>query len=221
MIVRFKMKFFIDTANLEEIKEATSLGILDGVTTNPSLLAKEKGPYREILAEICKMVKGPVSAEVVALDVENMLREAEDLASIAENITIKVPITKDGIKAIKRLSEQGIMTNATLCFSPMQALMVAKAGATFVSPFVGRLDDVSHFGMELIKQIVTIYDNYGFETEVLVASVRNPLHVVEAAMMGAHVATIPFKVIESLVRHPLTDVGLKKFLEDWEKVNKG
>jgi transaldolase len=215
------MKFFIDTANLEEIKEATSLGILDGVTTNPSLLAKEKGPYREILAEICKMVKGPVSAEVVALDVENMLREAEDLASIAENITIKVPITKDGIKAIKRLSEQGIMTNATLCFSPMQALMVAKAGATFVSPFVGRLDDVSHFGMELIKQIVTIYDNYGFETEVLVASVRNPLHVVEAAMMGAHVATIPFKVIESLVRHPLTDVGLKKFLEDWEKVNKG
>lgn len=215
------MKFFIDTANLEEIKEATSLGILDGVTTNPSLLAKEKGPYREILAEICKMVKGPVSAEVVALDVENMLREAEDLASIAENITIKVPITKDGIKAIKRLSEQGIMTNATLCFSPMQALMVAKAGATFVSPFVGRLDDVSHFGMELIKQIVTMYDNYGFETEVLVASVRNPLHVVEAAMMGAHVATIPFKVIESLVRHPLTDVGLKKFLEDWEKVNKG
>lgn len=215
------MKFFIDTANLEEIKEATSLGILDGVTTNPSLLAKEKGPYREILAEICKMVKGPVSAEVVALDVENMLREAEDLASIAENITIKVPITKDGIKAIKRLSEQGIMTNATLCFSPMQALMVAKAGATFVSPFVGRLDDVSHFGMELIKQIVTIYDNYGFETEVLVASVRNPLHVVEAAMMGAHVATIPFKVIESLVRHPLTDVGLKKFLEDWERVNKG
>ncbi len=215
------MKFFIDTANLEEIKEATSLGILDGVTTNPSLLAKEKGPYREILAEICKMVKGPVSAEVVALDVENMLREAEDLASIAENITIKVPITKDGIKAIKRLSEQGIMTNATLCFSPMQALMVAKAGATFVSPFVGRLDDVSHFGMELIKQIVTIYDNYGFETEVLVASVRNPLHVVEAAMMGAHVATIPFKVIENLVRHPLTDVGLKKFLEDWERVNKG
>lgn len=215
------MKFFIDTANLDEIKEAAALGILDGVTTNPSLLAKEKGPYREILSEICKAVKGPVSAEVVALDVENMLREAEDLASIAENITIKVPITKDGIKAIKRLSEQGIMTNATLCFSPMQALMVAKAGATFVSPFVGRLDDVSHYGMELIKQIVTIYDNYGFETEVLVASVRNPLHVVEAAMMGAHVATIPFKVIESLVRHPLTDVGLKKFLEDWEKVNKG
>lgn len=215
------MKFFIDTANLDEIKEATAWGILDGVTTNPSLLAKEKGPYREILSEICKMVKGPVSAEVVALDVENMLREAEDLASIAENITIKVPITKDGIKAIKRLSEQGIMTNATLCFSPMQALMVAKAGATFVSPFVGRLDDISHFGMELIKQIVTIFDNYGFETEVLVASVRNPLHVVEAAMMGAHVATIPFKVIESLVRHPLTDVGLKKFLEDWEKVNKG
>ncbi len=215
------MKFFIDTANLEEIKEASALGILDGVTTNPSLLAKENSPYRELLAEICKVVKGPVSAEVVALDVENMIREAEDLASIAENITIKVPITKDGIKAIKRLSEQGIMTNATLCFSPMQALMVAKAGATFVSPFVGRLDDVSHFGMELIQQVVTIYDNYGFETEVLVASVRNPLHVVEAAMMGAHVATIPFKVIESLVKHPLTDVGLKKFLDDWEKVNKG
>ena len=215
------MKFFIDTANLEEIKEASALGILDGVTTNPSLLAKENSPYRELLAEICKVVKGPVSAEVVALDMENMIREAEDLATIAENITIKVPITKDGIKAIKRLSEQGIMTNATLCFSPMQALMVAKAGATFVSPFVGRLDDVSHFGMELIQQVVTIYDNYGFETEVLVASVRNPLHVVEAAMMGAHVATIPFKVIESLVKHPLTDVGLKKFLDDWEKVNKG
>ncbi len=215
------MKFFIDTANLEEIKEASALGILDGVTTNPSLLAKENSPYRELLAEICKVVKGPVSAEVVALDMENMIREAEDLATIAENITIKVPITKDGIKAIKRLSEQGIMTNATLCFSPMQALMVAKAGATFVSPFVGRLDDISHFGMELIQQVVTIYDNYGFETEVLVASVRNPLHVVEAAMMGAHVATIPFKVIESLVKHPLTDVGLKKFLDDWEKVNKG
>ncbi len=215
------MKFFIDTANLDEIKEAAALGILDGVTTNPSLLSKETMPYRELLTEICKVVAGPVSAEVVALDTAGMTREAEDLAKIADNITIKIPCTVDGIKAIKLLAEQNIMTNATLCFSPMQALMVAKAGGTFISPFVGRLDDISHVGMELIQQIVTIYNNYGFETEVLVASIRNPLHVVDAALMGAHVATMPFKVITQLIKHPLTDIGLKRFLEDWEKVNKG
>ena len=215
------MKLFIDTANLDEIREAASMGVLDGVTTNPSLMAKEKMPYREILAEICKIVKGPVSAEVLAVDTEGMIKEAMELASIAENITIKVPIIKEGLKTIKTLSDKGIMTNATLCFSPSQALLVAKAGATFVSPFVGRLDDVSLTGMDLIAQIVQIYGNYGFGTEVLVASVRNPLHVVEAAMMGADVATVPFKVIEQLIKHPLTDIGLQKFLEDWQKVNKG
>ena len=215
------MKLFIDTANLEEIKEAASMGVLDGVTTNPSLMSKEKMPFRELLTEICKVVSGPVSAEVVALDAPGMIKEGEDLASIADNITIKIPTIAEGLKAIKGLSNKGIMTNATLCFSPMQALLVAKAGATFVSPFVGRLDDISHFGMELIQQIVTIYQNYNFNTEVLVASIRNPLHVVDAALMGADVATVPFKVIERLIKHPLTDIGLKKFLEDWEKVNKG
>ncbi len=215
------MKIFIDTANLDEIREAAAMGVLDGVTTNPSLMAKEKMPYREILKEICKIVAGPVSAEVVAVDAEGMIKEGLDLAAIAGNITVKIPTIKEGLKAIKALSEKGIMTNATLCFSPSQALLVAKAGATFVSPFVGRLDDVSHNGMELISQIVTIYGNYGYATEILVASVRHPMHVVEAAMMGADVATIPFKVIDQLIKHPLTDVGLKKFLEDWQKVNKG
>jgi transaldolase len=167
------------------------------------------------------VVKGPVSAEVVAVEADAMVKEAEDLAKIADNITIKVPVIKEGIKAIKRLSDRNIMTNATLCFSPMQALMVAKAGATFVSPFVGRLDDVSHFGMDLIRQVVTIYENYDYDTEVLVASIRNPLHVVDAALVGAHVSTMPFKVINQLIKHPLTDVGLKNFLADWEKVNKG
>ncbi len=215
------MKIFIDTANLDEIREAAAMGVIDGVTTNPSLLAKEKMPYREILKEICKIVDGPVSAEVVAVDANGMVKEAMDLAGIAENITIKIPILKEGLKAIKTLSDKGIKTNATLCFSPSQALLVAKAGATFVSPFVGRLDDVSHYGMDLISQIVQIYNNYGFATEVLVASVRNPLHLVDAALMGADVATVPFKVIEQLIKHPLTDVGLQKFLEDWQKVNKG
>jgi transaldolase len=215
------MKIFIDTANLDEIREAASMGVIDGVTTNPSLLSKEKTPYRELLKEICKVVPGPVSAEVVALDADGMVREGIDLAAIAENITIKIPITKEGLKAIKTLSEKSIMTNATLCFSPTQALLVAKAGATFVSPFVGRLDDISDIGMDLIGQIVQIYNNYGFGTEVLVASVRNPVHVVEAALMGADVATIPFKVIDQLIKHPLTDIGIQKFLEDWQKVNKG
>ncbi len=215
------MKLFIDTANLEEIKEAASMGVLDGVTTNPTLMSREKMPFRQLLSEICRVVSGPVSAEVVALDAEGMVKEAEDLAGIADNITIKIPITIEGLKAIKTLSGKGIMTNATLCFSSMQALLVAKAGATFVSPFVGRLDDISHYGMELIQQIVTIYENYAFETEVLVASIRNPLHVVDAALMGADVATVPFKVINNLIKHPLTDLGLKSFLKDWEKVNKG
>ncbi len=214
------MKIFIDTANLDEIKKAASMGVLDGVTTNPSLLAKEKMPYRELLSEICKIVKGPVSAEVVAVDAAGMIREAEALASIADNITVKVPCITEGLVAIKTLSEKGIMTNATLCFTPMQALFVAKAGASFVSPFVGRLDDISESGMEMVGQIVAMYRQYVFETEVLVASVRNPMHVVDAALMGADVATIPFKVIDQLMKHPLTDIGLKKFLADWEKVKK-
>jgi transaldolase len=214
------MKIFIDTANLEEIKQAAAMGILDGVTTNPTLLSKEKLPYRVLLKEICRIVDGPVSAEVTAVDTAGMIKEAEDLASIAKNIAVKIPITKDGLVAIKHLSRQGIMTNATLCFSPMQALLVAKAGATFVSPFVGRLDDVSHTGMDLVGQIAAIYRNYDFKTEILVASVRNPLHVVEGAIMGADIATIPFKVIDQLIKHPLTDVGLKRFLADWEKVVK-
>jgi transaldolase len=215
------MKLFIDTANLDEIKEAAAMGVLDGVTTNPSLLAKEPTPFRELLTEICRVVSGPVSAEVVAIDADGMVKEAKNLASIADNIAIKIPTTVEGLKAIKTLSGKGIMTNATLCFSPMQALLVAKAGATFVSPFVGRLDDISHYGMDLIRQIVTIYENYSYQTEVLVASVRNPLHVVDAALVGAHVATVPFKVISQLIKHPLTDNGLKKFLEDWKKVKKG
>ena len=215
------MKLFIDTANLEEIKEAASMGVLDGVTTNPTLMSREDMPFKQLLSEICKVVSGPVSAEVVALDAAGMVKEGEELAGIADNITIKIPITMEGLKAIKTLSGKGIMTNATLCFSPMQALLVAKAGASFVSPFVGRLDDISHYGMELIQQIVTIYENYAFETEVLVASIRNPLHVLDAAMIGADVATVPLKVINSLIKHPLTDRGLKSFLKDWEKVNKG
>ncbi|MFH2037499.1 MAG: fructose-6-phosphate aldolase [Candidatus Zixiibacteriota bacterium] len=215
------MKLFIDTANLDEIRQAADMGVLDGVTTNPSLMAKEKMPYKELLKEICKIVEGPVSAEVVSLEAAGMLKEAEDLIKIAKNITIKIPTTVEGLVAIKKLSEQGIMTNATLCFSPTQALLVAKAGATFVSPFVGRLDDISQDGMELISQVSTIYGNYGLDTEIIVASIRNPMHVVDSALIGADIATVPFKVISQLMKHPLTDSGLKKFLEDWEKVNKG
>jgi transaldolase len=217
------MKFFIDTANLDEIRQAAAMGILDGVTTNPSLLSKEKGKgsYREILTEICKVVPGSVSAEVVATDSEGMIREARDLAKIGDNITIKIPTILEGLTAIKTLTSEGIQTNATLIFNPMQALMVAKAGATYASPFVGRLDDISHNGMHLIEQIVTIYENYGYETEVLVASVRTTQHVIMAALMGAHVCTMPFKVIGQLIKHPLTDIGLEKFLADWEKVDKG
>ncbi len=214
------MKFFIDTANLKEIKEAASLGVLDGVTTNPSLIAKEGvKDFHAHIRQICEMVDGPVSAEVVALDCEGMLKEARVLAKIHPNITVKIPIIREGIKAVKALSDEGIKTNVTLIFSSPQALLAAKAGATFVSPFVGRLDDISHSGMDLIREIVTIYENYGYETEVLAASIRHPLHVVEAALAGADVATIPFNVIEQLIKHPLTDIGLQKFLADWKKIS--
>jgi transaldolase len=212
------MKFFIDTASVKEIREAAALGLLDGVTTNPSLLSKESGDPREILREITKIVEGPVSAEVTALDCEGMLAEAEQLRRIADNIVIKVPMTLEGLKAIRRLSDQGIATNCTLIFSATQALMAAKAGATYASPFVGRLDDISQDGMQLIRSICTIYKNYGYATQVLVASVRHPIHVVQAAEMGAHVVTMPTKVIEQLVQHPLTTLGLERFLADWEKV---
>ncbi len=216
------MKFFIDTANLDEIKEAASLGILDGVTTNPTLLSKEKdrGDFKTILREICEVVDGSVSAEAISSDRDGLVKEAVELSKIHKNIVIKVPITKEGIKAMKILSTKGIRTNCTLVFSPIQALLAAKAGASFVSPFVGRLDDASHVGMDLVEQIVSIFDNYDISTEVIVASIRNPLHAVEAALMGADIATIPFKVIEQLIKHPLTDVGIKKFQEDWEKVKK-
>ena len=217
------MKFFIDTANLDEIKEAASIGILDGVTTNPTLLAKEKGKgdFKTILKRICEVVDGPVSAEVVALQAEGMVKEAEELAKLHKNIVVKIPMCQEGLKAIKILDSKGIRTNCTLVFSPIQALLAAKAGTAFVSPFVGRLDDASHVGMDLVEDIVTIFENYDVTTEIIVASVRNPLHVVEAAVMGADIATIPFKVIEQLIKHPLTDAGIKKFLEDWEKVDKG
>ncbi len=214
------MKFFIDTANLNEIKNAAAMGVLDGVTTNPSLAAKESAPYREILAEICKIVPGPVSAEVISTDAEGMLKEAESLVKIANNIVIKIPTILEGLKAIKTLSARGVKTNATLVFSPSQALLVAKAGASYVSPFIGRLDDISTDGMSLIRQILQIYGNYDIKTEVLVASVRHPMHVVEAALLGADVVTMPYKVIELLIKHPLTDTGLEKFIADFKKASK-
>ncbi|MEW6702921.1 MAG: fructose-6-phosphate aldolase [Bacteroidota bacterium] len=213
------MKFFIDTASIKEIKEAASYGLLDGVTTNPSLVAKEGKNFRTILDEIIKIVDGPISAEVISTDYDGIIKEARDLANIHENIVVKVPLIKEGIKAVKLLGEEGIKTNVTLCFSPSQALLAAKAGASYISPFVGRLDDISHDGMELVRQIVQIYKNYNFKTEVLVASIRHPLHLVEAALMGAHVATMPFDVIEKIFKHPLTDLGLEKFLNDWKKAN--
>jgi transaldolase len=212
------MKFFIDSGNLKDIESLVPLGIIDGITTNPSLLAKEPGDYREILKKICTIVKGPTSAEVVAKDYEGMLREGRDLAGIDPHIVVKVPFTKEGVRACKTLSSEGKKVNVTLCFSPTQALIAAKVGATYISPFVGRLDDISTNGMHLIKEIVEIYRNYQFKTEVLVASVRHPLHVVEAARLGAHVCTCPAPVIESMFKHPLTDIGLEKFLKDWEKV---
>jgi len=214
------MKFFIDTANIEQIKSAAAMGVLDGVTTNPSLAAKEAAPYREILTEICKIVPGPVSAEVLATDYEGMVTEAQGLSKIADNIVVKIPTVLEGLKAIKTLSSQGVKINATLVFSPSQALLVAKAGAAYVSPFIGRLDDISRDGMGLISDIVIIYRNYSFDTEVLVASVRHPMHVVEAALLGADVVTMPYGVIEKLIKHPMTDIGLEKFIADYKKVHK-
>ena len=209
------MKLYLDTANVKEIAEAASLGLLDGVTTNPSLVAKEGRVFREALVEICHLVDGPISAEVVSLEADAMVKEGEELANIHKNIVVKVPLIPEGLKATKRLAAEGIKVNMTLCFSPTQALLAAKAGAWCVSPFIGRLDDISSNGMELIRQIVTIYKNYDFKTFVLVASVRHPQHVVEAALAGGHICTMPFAIFQQLVKHPLTDLGVKKFLADW------
>ncbi|MCA3004123.1 MAG: fructose-6-phosphate aldolase [bacterium] len=211
------MELYIDTANLDEIKEAAALGVLDGVTTNPSLIAKEKVDYGKRLAEICAVVQGPVSAEVIATDFAGMMKEGAERAKIAPNIVVKLPITVDGLKACKAMSDQGIKTNMTLCFQPLQALMVAKAGAFLVSPFIGRIDDIAEDGMDLIHNIRQIYDNYGLKTKILAASVRHPKHMVDCALAGADVATVPFSVIKGMLNHPLTDVGLKKFLEDYKK----
>jgi len=214
------MKFFIDTANIDEIKEAHNMGMVDGVTTNPSLIAKEGRDFEEIIKEICEIVDGPISAEVISLDTEGMVKEARHLATINDNIVVKIPMTIDGIKATHKLSSEGIKTNVTLVFSPLQALMAAKAGATYVSPFIGRLDDLASEGMLLIEQIVEIYSNYAFDTEIIVASVRHPLHVLDAALIGADIATIPFNVLAKFAAHPMTDKGLKAFLDDWEKTKK-
>ena len=214
------MKIFIDTANLDEIKQAADMGILDGVTTNPSLVSKEgHKDFRSMLEKIVEMVDGDISAEVVSVTCDEMVKEGRELAKIHKNIVVKVPLIPEGLKAVKIFSDEDIRTNVTLCFSPSQALLAAKAGAYIISPFVGRLDDISQNGMELISQIIQIYDNYGYPTQVLVASVRHPIHFVESAMMGADIATMPFKVIEQLVKHPLTDIGLNKFLDDWKKLN--
>jgi transaldolase len=213
------MKIFVDTGSIKDIEAIAQLGILDGVTTNPSLLAKEAGDYRENLKKICGIVRGPVSGEVTATDFAGMLREGHDIASIDQYMVVKVPLTRDGIRACKALSGEGIRVNVTLCFTPAQALLAAKAGASYISPFVGRLDDIATNGMELIREIVEIYDNYEFTTEVLVASCRHPIHVVESARMGADIATCPPAVIDQLFNHPLTNIGLEKFLKDWEKVH--
>jgi len=214
------MKFFIDTANIDEIKEAHSMGMVDGVTTNPSLIAKEGRDFEEIIKDICEIVDGPISAEVISLETEGMIKEARHLSKIHKNIVVKIPMTVEGLKATRTLTNEGINTNVTLVFSPLQALMAAKAGATFVSPFIGRIDDISQEGLLLVEQIVEIYSNYGYDTEIIVASVRNPLHVLDAAMMGADIATIPFNVLGKLAAHPLTDKGLKSFLDDWNKMKK-
>ena len=218
------MKFFIDTANLDEIKDAYDLGVLDGVTTNPSLIAKEgiagRDAFKNHFLKICEIVQGPVSAEGVCCDLEGMLREARELSAIDPNVVVKIPMTTVGLRAVKTLSGEGVQTNVTLIFPPLQALLAAKAGATYISPFVGRLDDISQEGMSLVREILDIFSNYLFETEVIVASVRNPLHVLTAARLGADIATIPFKVIEQLARHPLTDLGIEKFLQDWKKVER-
>ena len=214
------MKFYLDTASVKEIQEAASLGLLDGVTTNPYLVAKEGRVFREVLVEICNIVDGPISAEVVSIEADAMVKEGRELAKIHKNIVVKVPLIAEGLKATKRLAAEGINVNVTLCFSPTQALLAAKAGAWCVSPFIGRLDDISSNGMELIRQILTIYKNYDFKTYVLVASVRHPQHVVEAALAGGHICTMPFAIFQQMVKHPLTDLGLKKFLADWDAQNK-
>ena len=215
------MKFFIDTANPEEIKKAYEMGVIDGVTTNPTLISKEKKDFESLIEEICKIIKGlPISLEVLSLNSEGMIEEARSLSKMGENIVVKIPMTTEGLKAIKTLVSEGIKTNTTLVFSPTQALLAAKAGTTYVSPFIGRLDDIAQTGMELIAQIVTIFNNYGFGSQVIVSSIRHPIHVLEAALIGADVATIPYKVIEQLVKHPLTDIGIERFLADWKKVPK-
>ena len=214
------MEFFIDTAQVDEIKEAASWGIIDGVTTNPTKFAQAGRPFIEVVEEICQIIDGPVSVEVVSTQADQIIQEAKRLAMVHKNIVVKVPLIKEGIKAVKVLSAEGIKTNVTLNFSASQALLAAKVGATYISPFVGRLDDISHRGMELVEQILTIYENYGYETEIIVASIRNPIHVLEAALMGADISTIPYKVMEQLIKHPLTDIGLEKFLADWEKTSK-
>lgn len=214
------MRIFLDTANLKEIKEANEMGLIDGVTTNPSLLSKEGGDPYKLLSDICEEVDGPVSAEVIASDAKGMVEEGERLFKISRNIVIKIPLTKDGLKATRQLTAMGIPVNETLIFSPLQALFAAKAGARYLSPFVGRLDDISSPGMDLVQQIIRIFDNYRFETEIIVASIRHPLHVVEAALMGADIATVPFKVLEQFTKHPLTDIGIQRFLDDWKKLKK-
>jgi transaldolase len=214
------MKIFIDTANVDEIQEMNDLGIIDGVTTNPTLVSKEGKGFESIIKEIVSIVDGPISAEVISLDREGMVTEARQLSKMHKNINIKIPLTKDGLKAVKILSKEKIKTNVTLCFSATQALLAAKAGATYISPFIGRLDDISHLGMNLVRDIKEIYSNYAFKTEIIVASVRHPLHVLDAAKAGADIATVPYKVLAQLVRHPLTDIGIQRFLEDWKKVPK-
>ncbi len=214
------MQFFIDTANVDEIRQANDMGLVDGVTTNPSLVAQTGRPFKEVIQEICEIIDGPISAEAISLTYDEMLAEARDLAKIHRNIVVKIPLVADGLKCVRTCAQEGIKTNVTLCFSATQALLAAKAGATYISPFVGRIDDISMQGMDLIGEILEIYSAYDFDTQVLVASIRNPLHVLESARMGAHVATIPLKVMLQLIRHPLTDRGIEAFMKDWEKVPK-
>lgn len=214
------MEIFIDTANIKEIKEAISMGLIDGVTTNPTLISRENRPAKDLLKEICSLVSGPVSAEVISLEASGMVGEAAELAKIAKNIVVKIPLIKEGLKAVRILLKEGIKTNVTLCFSCLQALLAAKCGADYVSPFIGRLDDISQVGMDLIRDIKTVYKNYSFKTKIIVASVRNPLHVVDAALIGADIATVPFAVIEQLIKHPLTDIGVQRFLDDYKKIPK-
>ncbi len=212
------MKFFIDTGDVKEVREAHAMGLVDGITTNPSLIAKSGRKYKDVVVEMCEIVNGPISAEVLSIDYDGMMAEGREWHKVHENIVVKLPLTAEGLKAVRTCTQEGIRTNVTLCFSPNQALMAAKAGASFISPFIGRLDDISETGMQLIEKIVTIYQNYQYDTEVLVASVRNPTHVVDAALLGADVCTIPFSVMQQLIKHPLTDLGLQKFIEDAKKI---